>query len=214
MGRPLGFDVTARLDDAVQVFWSKGYDGASLDDILANTRLSKSSLYQTYGDKSTLYNLCLKRYTDQLADMIQEMSSQYDQALEFLENFVLSAAGDYDENDAQQNFLHPTASYRGCLLMNATAELGHTGKDFTDVVQTCLERMCAVFELLLIKAKDQGALPASIDPKEKACFLLTFMAGLSTMRKGGMPKSSLILTAQALLATLKVEKASELEVNH
>lgn len=214
MGRPLGFDITARLDDAVQVFWSKGYDGASLDDILLKTGLSKSSLYQTYGDKPTLYGLCLQRYTDRLADMIEEMSDQYDEAMDFIETFVLSAAGDMDETDASEDPLHPSASYRGCLLMNATTELGHTGQDFTGVVRDCLERLCSVFEALLTKAQQQGNVPRAVEPKAKACFLLSSLAGLSTLRKGGMPKSARILTARTVLAALKAEQPNDAELTH
>src|SRR6187549_1927026 len=54
MGRPREFEAAEALRQAMHVFWSKGYEGASLADILHATGLSKSSLYATFGDKRTL----------------------------------------------------------------------------------------------------------------------------------------------------------------
>src|SRR5512143_3368215 len=55
MSRPQEFETTEVLRNAMYVFWSKGYEAASLADILAATGLSKSSLYATFGDKRSLF---------------------------------------------------------------------------------------------------------------------------------------------------------------
>ena len=64
MGRPKTFDETAALDQAMQVFWAKGYAPTSLTDLLAATGLSKSSLYETFGSKHDLFLKALERYRD------------------------------------------------------------------------------------------------------------------------------------------------------
>ena len=50
-GRPRSFDEAEALDQATRVFWAKGYDGATVDDLVAGTGVSRPSLYATFGYK-------------------------------------------------------------------------------------------------------------------------------------------------------------------
>ena len=65
MGRPQEFDTADALRSAMHVFWSKGYEGTSLADILQATGLSKSSLYATFGDKRALFETSLDHFVAQ-----------------------------------------------------------------------------------------------------------------------------------------------------
>ena len=60
-GRPRGFDVDAALDRAAEVFRTRGYDGASLDDLTAAMGIGRPSLYAAFGDKRKLFMRCLER---------------------------------------------------------------------------------------------------------------------------------------------------------
>lgn len=61
-GRPRNFEEAEALDQATRVFWAKGYDGATVDDLVAGTGVSRPSLYATFGDKETLFMRCLEHY--------------------------------------------------------------------------------------------------------------------------------------------------------
>lgn len=61
-GRPRSFSEAEALDQAMQVFWAKGYDGATVDDLVAGTGVSRPSLYATFGDKEALFMRCLEHY--------------------------------------------------------------------------------------------------------------------------------------------------------
>lgn len=61
-GRPRAFDPGQALDRALRVFWAKGYDGASLDDLTAAMGISRPSMYAAFGDKQQLFLRCLERY--------------------------------------------------------------------------------------------------------------------------------------------------------
>ena len=63
-GRPRSFDEKDALEKATQVFWSKGYDGVTIDDLVTGMGVGKPSLYSIFGDKRTLFLRVLKAYAD------------------------------------------------------------------------------------------------------------------------------------------------------
>ncbi len=62
-GRPRNFDENEALDGATKVFWAKGFDGATVDDLVAGTGVGRPSLYATFGDKEALFMRCMKHYS-------------------------------------------------------------------------------------------------------------------------------------------------------
>jgi AcrR family transcriptional regulator len=63
-GRPRSFDERDALEKATQVFWSKGYDGVTIDDLVAGMGVGRPSLYSVFGDKRTLFLRVLKEYAE------------------------------------------------------------------------------------------------------------------------------------------------------
>ena len=63
-GRPRSFDETAALEKATQVFWSKGYDGVTIDDLVAGMGVGRPSLYAVFGDKRTIFLRVLRAYAE------------------------------------------------------------------------------------------------------------------------------------------------------
>ena len=63
-GRPRSFDEMEALEKATQVFWSKGYDGVTIDDLVAGMGVGRPSLYAVFGDKRTLFLRVLKAYAE------------------------------------------------------------------------------------------------------------------------------------------------------
>ena len=61
-GRPRTFCVDRALDRALQVFWQKGYEGASLSDLTEAMGINRPSLYAAYGNKEALFRKALDRY--------------------------------------------------------------------------------------------------------------------------------------------------------
>ena len=71
-GRPRSFDEGAALDKAIQVFWSKGYDGVTVDDLVAGMGVGRPSLYSVFGDKRTLFLRALKAYAERKGALTAE----------------------------------------------------------------------------------------------------------------------------------------------
>src|SRR5437867_10098735 len=65
-GRPLAFDPDVALDAALRQFWAHGFEGTSLQDLERATKLSRSSLYNTFGSKGALFDRAVGRYLDLL----------------------------------------------------------------------------------------------------------------------------------------------------
>ena len=63
-GRPRSFDETGALEKATQVFWSKGYDGVTIDDLVAGMGVGRPSLYAIFGDKRAIFMRALKAYAE------------------------------------------------------------------------------------------------------------------------------------------------------
>src|SRR5882724_8280162 len=64
LGRPRAFDPDVALDRAMHVFWSKGYEGASLSDLTRAMRINRPSLYAAFGNKEQLFRKVLDRYAN------------------------------------------------------------------------------------------------------------------------------------------------------
>ena len=63
-GRPRSFDEAEALEKATQVYWSKGYDGVTIDDLVAGMGVGRPSLYAVFGDKRTIFLRVLKAYAE------------------------------------------------------------------------------------------------------------------------------------------------------
>src|SRR5262252_5200929 len=70
MARPREFDLDATLEKAMQLFWSKGFEATSLDDLCEATGLSRSSFYAAFGDKRDILFQALRRYSEQGSERI------------------------------------------------------------------------------------------------------------------------------------------------
>src|ERR1700750_3222929 len=106
-GRPRSFDETGALEKATQVFWSKGYDGVTIDDLVAGMGVGRPSLYAVFGDKRAIFLRVLRAYAERkgaaAAKALLSPQSLRDSIAGFLRYNVESAT--------------EKGSARGCLLM-------------------------------------------------------------------------------------------------
>jgi len=96
MARPRKFDEAQALEKAMGVFWSKGYAGTSIDDLVEATGASRASLYSVWGDKDALYRAALECYAGHAGDLLATL--ERDPPLEAVKDYVrrigdLAAAG-------------------------------------------------------------------------------------------------------------------------
>ncbi|PIT02304.1 TetR family transcriptional regulator [Bradyrhizobium nitroreducens] len=188
-GRPRAFDVEAAVERAMDVFWSRGYHGTALPDLLRATKLSRGSLYAAFGDKHSLFLRALDRY---IADALARIDFEFDPRKDPVDGLRTHLAG-YVERTSGAN------GRRGCLLVATAMELA--GKD----AEVC-RRVASFFKAMegrvadaLSRAKAAGKLADGVEPASAARILVCFVEGLRVTGKTAPARAASQATADALL---------------
>jgi TetR/AcrR family transcriptional repressor of nem operon len=171
MARPRSFDPDAALDAARDVFWQKGFQGTSLDDITAATGLAKPSLYAAFGDKNALFLKVLDRYHARIVAnaerILNEGPSARDAIERWLKGFVPFCSG--------------IKGSRGCLSVNTAADGASDQKE----VRNSIARFNRKLEELLrnrLRA-DRAQFSDAFDPDPAAHTIMAVYLGLMVLAK-------------------------------
>ena len=176
----------------MQVFWAKGYEAASLDDLCEGTGLNRSSLYGAFGDKHALFLETLKRYGDRAVAKVTAALSRPVPIREALAAFLAEMI--------DQIVAGPGRS--GCFIGNCAAEVARHDRAAAASVRRNLERVEATFRSALASAKARGELPPDADVGALARFLVAAIQGLRLMGKTGAGREVLEDVAGVMLRCL------------
>jgi TetR/AcrR family transcriptional repressor of nem operon len=192
MPRPREFDADAALERAMQLFWSKGYEGTSLDELCDAMALSRSSVYAAFGDKRALLLRALEHYTTRGSDRIVKNLTSGKPIREalaaLLDDFIAAIVAG--------------PGRRGCFIGNCAAELARDDREAMAVVQRALERNEGYFRAALDVAKARGQLKRDADTQALARFLTASIQGLRLVGKAKPDRAALRDTAQVILRCL------------
>lgn len=178
LGRPIEFDPEKALDAAVEVFWCKGYEATSMSDLLTAMKLSKSSLYQSFGGKPQLFTRCLTRYQERFTSQLNRGLREAESGRRFIEAVFQSVADTAQEPDGK----------KGCLVGNSASELGQRDTVLGKPVAQGLRGLGEVFKAALKRAQGEGDVSPRADLNALASYLVSAMTGLRTLIKSGLDK--------------------------
>jgi len=188
-GRPRSFDADAAVERAMGVFWSRGYHGTALPDLLRATKLSRGSLYAAFGDKHALFLRALDRYiADALARVDVELGPGHAPAeglRAFLAGYVERTRG--------------AKGRRGCLLVATAMELAGRDADVDRRIGGFFKALEARVADALSRAQTAGRLADGVEPADAARILVCFVEGLRVVGKAGPTPITAQATADALL---------------
>ena len=188
-GRPRSFDMEAAVERAMGVFWSRGYHGTALPDLLRATKLSRGSLYAAFGGKHALFLRALDRYiADALARMDVELGPRHapvDGLRTFLAGYVDRTSG--------------ASGRRGCLLVATAMELAGHDAEVDRRIGSFFKAMEARVADALSRAKAAGKLADGVEPSSAARILVCFVEGLRVVGKTAPTRDRSQATVDALL---------------
>jgi TetR/AcrR family transcriptional regulator, transcriptional repressor for nem operon len=136
MARPLGFDPDQAVTALKEVFWARGYDATSMQDIEAATGLAKQSLYRKFGDKRGMYQTALRAYAD------CEVASGADIVAQTPGDARARLAALFADAIAETV---ATGDLRGCFLCNATAEVAIDDSETQALLRRMADQLTQVF---------------------------------------------------------------------
>jgi TetR/AcrR family transcriptional repressor of nem operon len=171
MARPRSFNPDEALDLARDVFWRKGFQGTSLDDITGATGLAKPSLYAAFGDKNALFLKVLDRYHQRIIANAERVLNEGPSARDAIERWLTGFVP----------FCSGVRGSRGCLSINTAADGASEQKE----VRKRVERFNQKLEELLrnrLRA-DRGQFSDAFDPDSAARTIMTIYLGLMVMAK-------------------------------
>lgn len=180
-GRPRVFDMDEALDKALEIFWKRGYEGASIAELTETLGINKPSLYAAFGNKEELFNKTLSRYVAGPVVFIQEAINQ-PSAYEVAQSFLTKAV----------EFFTDTKHPKGCLIVQAALSVSADSL----LVQDLLTKYRYSYEKQLAKrfekAKEEGDLPIDANAETLAKFLSTLHQGMSVQVTSGASKEELM----------------------
>lgn len=190
MARPREFDSDTVLDQAMEVFWRKGFEGTSMSDLLAATHLSKQSLYGAFGNKQKVYLAALEKYeSTQLraaTELLERDGSAKDRVGALLQTAIDAPCKRSDR--------------RGCMICNAAVDRAALESETRSTVQRCVGRLEAGIADALA-----GTAPYDDDKtarRIRARALLAAYFGLNVMAKAGAARPVLEDVRDAALETI------------
>jgi TetR/AcrR family transcriptional repressor of nem operon len=192
MGRPREFETDVVLDRALQVFWAKGFEATSLDDLCEATGLGRSSLYAAFCDKQSLYYRALDRYEEAAVRRIGTAITSASSIKEGIREFVRRIVEDILAGPGR----------RGCFIGNCAAELVRGDRKGAARVRRSLERIEATFRDVLSKAQATGEIPLTADIDALARFITAGIQGLRLVGKANPDRAMLEDVAKVMLKCL------------
>ena len=179
MARTKDFDETEVLAKAIKLFWQKGYNGTSMQDLVDNLGISRSSLYDTYGDKHQLYLKALQSYRQSEAikrDKVLNGTIPAKVAIrQLMDLTILEMIRD------KQN--------KGCFLINSAVETAPHDKETNAIIYENEQQLENAFYEVLKRGQGNGEISAKQDPRALARFLFTTMVGIRVTGKSATDKA-------------------------
>ena len=173
MPRVKEFDPDRALDAAMRVFWEKGYQGTSAQDLCDGTGLGRSSIYATFTSKRDLYKRALRRY-DAMTGALQEDLLGVGGPLRERLRALLSAVVDSELDDE---------SPHGCFAVNAAVEFGGLDPEVTELVEKNFRRTRRRLRAAIEDGRAAGEVPPGADPGVLADYVHSSMNGLRVMAR-------------------------------
>jgi TetR/AcrR family transcriptional repressor of nem operon len=192
MARTKDFDENEMLGKAIDIFWRKGYNATSMQDLVDGLGISRSSLYDTYGDKHTLFIKALGSYQNDASGKICAIINSAEPAKETIKKLLEFIAGEL-LNDQE---------HKGCFMVNAEVEVAPHDPEVSKLVCANDQQVEDAFYLAIKKGQENGEINSRQDARALARFTFNTVKGIRVTAKTTSEKAvfdDIIKLAMAML---------------
>jgi TetR/AcrR family transcriptional repressor of nem operon len=166
MPRIKEFDYNQKLEQARNLFWEKGYHATSMNDLVDTLKLGRSSIYDTYGNKHSLFVKCLDSYILKKEEEYLTAAKKAKSPMESVKLIIKSIV---------KNMV---LEAKTCMSIKTTFELGKTDEEIQSLLKQQANNSVKLFSGFLQHAKENGELPENKDPEMIAYFIVASFSGL------------------------------------
>lgn len=189
-GRPRTFDRDAALARAMEVFWSQGYEGASISELTGAMGIGAPSLYAAFGSKEELFREAIDYYGRTEGPEIWDAVDRAPNAREAMAGFLTATA---------RSFSRP-GKPRGCMVVLSQLNATEASASVCSALRANRALGRSRLEDRLRAAADAGELPSTLDVKALADFYVTVQQGMSIKARDGASRDELMAVAQSAMA--------------
>ena len=189
-GRPRSFDREQALNSAMDLFMARGYDGASLEDLLrVMGKISPPSFYAAFGSKDELFKEVVSLYRQTYGECVMH-AMDAPSVRDAIEGMMRAAVDLFVSNKMAP----------GCLLVLGAVHSTRTGKEAHDLLSAARSEGTEMLRKRLLRAVDEGELPKGLPIADIAGFYATFMQGLAVRSRDGASRASMLAWVDAAMA--------------
>jgi AcrR family transcriptional regulator len=187
-GRPRGFDQDEALERAMHVFWRKGFEGSSLNDLTAAMGIQPASLYQAFGNKRALFEKALARYLAGPVAFVHDALNE-PRAYAVADHILRRTA----------EFLTEARSRRGCMTIQAALAGGVEGEPIRRKLIALRVKEQDALRRRFERAKSEGDLPSDADAADLAQFVTAIYQGMTVQAINGASREDLLRLSDTAL---------------
>ncbi len=181
------------LKAASEIFHQKGYNGTSIDDILKATGLSRSSLYDSFSDKHTLYLACLEFYKNRERAAYEDVNRTTLNGFEKIQLLFKEVV----------NHLVTHPDDNGCFMVNAAAEMSKRCDKTSRIICNNKADIEELFTSWLEDGQSHASLQLSQEPRTYGGYLFNALCGLKVLSQSGANREELEEVVRMTFSALK-----------
>ena len=190
-GRPRAFDRSVALRRAMEVFWAKGYDRASLSDLTSAMGINSPSLYAAFGSKEALFEEAVTLYGEVEGSDIWKAIAEGRTAKDSVAGFLHSTAVAFSQ----------PGKPAGCLIVLGALHSSDASETACSLLRDIRTQNVAMLRGRLERAVSEGELPTAIDTQAIAVFYITVQQGMSIQARDGASREVLQAIADGAMAS-------------
>lgn len=179
-GRPKNFNPEEALNKAMDLFWDRGFEATSIQDLVDNVGINRASMYDTFGDKRAFFCAAVEHYGKTVTESQLRTLEAAESPLEGVRQWFCSLAATATDG-----------RLRGCLVTNTAIELAPHNENIGDAVRKALLHMEDSICNALIRAQDAGQMADHADARALARFLIGSAQGIVVLSRAGAERETI-----------------------